>query len=158
MLGQLVNDDGTQATEAQLLTNAKLLAALSAASGQINAAARVGNRYQVADLEALTGDDAELLARMTAWLAIPLILGRRNPSLERYPEIEDAQTFIQMIRYGERIFDVPGAAEAGLMDMVSNRSFNTRPKLSSYCRAGRFFGVRAWSLPARCCGGNGGQI
>ncbi len=155
MLGQLTDDTGVQLTEAQLAASPKLLAALSSASGQINSAIRVSNRYQVSDIQSLTGDDAEMLARLTAWLAIPILMGRRNPSLDNYPEIEEAQTFLQMIRYGERIFDVAEAAEAGLPKQVDFTSSNSIPKTSSYCRAGRFFGVRGWMM-GKCCQNNGG--
>lgn len=156
LLGQLVNDDGTAATEVDLLTNAKLTAALSSASGEINMAAQVGEKYSVDDLEGLTGDDAMRLAEITAWLAIPKLLGRRNPSIEKYDEIEDAQMVLQAIREGIRVFPTPEAQEAGLPTMVNNRSFRTRPLLSSMCRAGRYFGRRAWEM-GNCCQGDSNE-
>lgn len=159
LLGQLVNDDGTQATEAELATNAKLTAALAAASGEINMAARVSDRYETTDLSTLTGDDAVKLQELCAWLAIPRLLGRRNPALQDYPEVDEAREMLGMIREGVRIFNVAANAESGLPSMVDNQSSRTRPFLSSYCRAGRFFGIRAWSMPNCVQGpqsGNGG--
>lgn len=154
LLGQLVLDNGAQATEAQLATNPKLTAALSAASGEINMAAQVSDRYEVSDLESLTGDDAMRLAELCAWLAIPRLLGRRNPSIEKYPEIEEAQLMLQAIREGIRIFPVEKAELAGLASMVDNKGFGTRPLVSGPCRAGRFFGTRGWQMGDTCCQSN----
>ena len=51
LIGDLVRDDGTQENPATLPTNTNLLTALSDAYGDIVAAAVVGDRYTVAQLD-----------------------------------------------------------------------------------------------------------
>lgn len=145
ILGDLVMDDGTRATPTALLTNTKLQFALNAASGELEMAALVGERYSPSDLQALTGVMAYRLQELVAWLALGKLMGRRNPAIEKYPEIEDAQFALQAIREGVRIFGLVEAQVAGLMAQVSNTSFNARPLPSLTAR--RFFGIRERYVP-----------
>lgn len=156
MVGDLVDDQGNQVTENELLTNAKFQACLDSASGELEMAALVGERYTPTDLQSLTGVMAVKLAEIVAWLAIPKLLGRRNPALEKYDQVEDAREMLQAIRLGVRIFGLVEAQEAGQMFRVDDSSNQTRPLPSSYKLAGRYFGCRAKYRPTTggtngCC-------
>lgn len=161
-LGDLVFDDGTRATEAQLLASTKLQFILDAASGELESACCVGGRYTAADLAALTGVTRSRLSELVAWLAIGKLMGRRNPSVEKYPQIADAREDLQMLREGVRIFTTVEAQEADEPALVQSTGFNVRPLPSSYCRAGRFFGRRSAYMPncnnGGTCGGSGGGL
>lgn len=158
MIGDLVDDQGNRVTENELLTNEKFQACLDSASGELEMAALVGERYTPDDLLALTGVMAVKLQELVAWLAIPKLLGRRNPALEKYDQIEDARDMLSAIRQGIRIFGLVETQDAGQMAQVDNTSNMTKPLPSSYKLAGRFFGCRARYIPRtgggnNCCGG-----
>ena len=70
-------DDGTQATLTQMETNARLAAALMAASGQVESALLASKRYSVADLEALNGASVQYLKQLVADLAFYKLLTAR---------------------------------------------------------------------------------
>ncbi|MBC7078603.1 MAG: hypothetical protein H5T92_09920, partial [Synergistales bacterium] len=58
IIADLAGDD---ATPADPLTSARVARALEGASGEINAAARMGGRYSADELAQLTGDDLQFL-------------------------------------------------------------------------------------------------
>jgi hypothetical protein len=147
MIGDLVDDQGQAVTENELLVNTKFQACLDAASGEVEMAALVGERYTPLDLQSLTGVMAVKLQEIVAWLAIPKLLGRRNPALEAYPQVDDAREMLQAIRLGVRIFGLVEAQEAGQMFRIDDASNQTRPMPTSYKLAGRYFGRRSRYLP-----------
>ena len=80
LIGDLVRDDGTQENPATLPTNTNLLTALSDAYGDIVAAAVVGDRYTVAQLDPANLSPAALsyLIRLNCDIALIMIKRRRG--------------------------------------------------------------------------------
>lgn len=115
-LGELVTDDGQRAEEVELSTNAKMTTALSTATGHVNAACLRGNRYTVAELEALTGESAEYLNDIVCAQAF-WILWRRRPYGDdalRKAAKEEADMALEQLRTGDMVFDVDAVKDAGI--------------------------------------------
>lgn len=113
LLGDLVSDSGTRVTPSALLTDPNLATALSTAAGQINSAALVGERYTVAELHALTGDDGNFLAMINAWLAFGILCSRRGRDAKEHPEYVKATELLEMLKDGEAVFNVPADVAVG---------------------------------------------
>lgn len=108
ILGQLVTDTGTAVTPTALLNDPNLQAALDDASGMIDSAVLVSNRYGIADLTALTGQDQAFLLRLTCDLAFVLLQERRGAvDVKDLPQYQATMQTLQWLRNGERIFAVP---------------------------------------------------
>lgn len=120
-LGDLCSDDGTRQPAGALANNAKITAALDAASGEIEAALLQGKRYTASDLSTLTGNSAAYLKKLTCDIAY-WILWDRKPAYRpddhsRDRVIEACQQALKMLRTGEHIFNVTAVKEAGVPDM-----------------------------------------
>lgn len=118
VISDLARDDGVQAPD--YTTDPNVLAALSAASGQINAAVLVGEIYTAADLAALAGDDKQLLVEITCQLAMAKLIRRRpekygSESYQGY--VKDAEAYLDRLRKGERLFNLPAQIAAGLPEV-----------------------------------------
>lgn len=138
----MVSDTGLPIPEASLATDAKLLAALDDASGEIRSAALVAGRYTEADLDALAEGGDPFLIRMTCSLAIGYLLRRRPGILQQLPaDTVEAQQWLAALRFGERIFAVAETATAGV---PSNGflSLASRNQLNLISDETRFFPVR----------------
>ncbi len=115
-IGNQINDNGTAATQAQVLVSPVIAELIQDASEQVLGAATIGERYSRADLECYGG---RLLVRITCGLVLGLILKRRA----RGSKDEEALTtdyneslaYLEQLRRAERIFfNVPGVVEAGV--------------------------------------------
>jgi phage gp36-like protein len=117
-LGQLVRDDGTEATSTQLLSDTILAAALSDAASILNSAIFRGNRYLPTDLAALTGDDQALLIRVNCDLAFGLLHRRRGFTQSEIetlaPGYKDAVLLMGRLELGDAIFNTTTAPGAGV--------------------------------------------
>ncbi|MGH2621024.1 MAG: hypothetical protein ACRDHG_10710 [Anaerolineales bacterium] len=144
MIRDLVRDDGTRANLADMLTEPVLTEALLAASGEVESACLVGNRYTPTDLLALTGASAAKLRRMVAWLAVDIIYERRGYVDRELPAgIEKAENGLERLRQGERIFGLQEQMDAG----NSRTTFLDERDLEIFngvaIQAAPFFGVRS---------------
>lgn len=151
-LAQRLSDDGTDVSDP--LNDTKLAAILKEASGKVEAAALVGERYTPTDLAELqelvngaTTNMCEMLAGLVADLAIPIIFKRRPEILPQFPQVQEAQLFLKALAEGEKIFGFQETMDAGHMDSeyeepatIANRN------LFSY-QARRFFGTRGNMMP-----------
>lgn len=121
-LGELVRDDGTKATPAQLNTDTVLQAALDDGHSLINAACLAGRRYTPSDLTALTALDKALLVRLNCDLAYGFLLQRRGfaeqESARLAPGFNQALQLLQRLKSGDIVFNVEAVLEAGTMDRV----------------------------------------
>lgn len=114
ILQDICKDDGERETD--LSNNDKITTALSSASGILNAACLQGERYTVADLEALTGDSTEFLKTLVCDLAF-IALWQRKP----YPQYNDqvkatqerSEEWLDRLRNGAWVFNIDAAKEAG---------------------------------------------
>lgn len=114
LLGDLCQDAGERISDIPVLVaNPNVLQALEDATGMVNSAALVGQRYVVADLEAMTGYGAAFLQRITCDLAFAFLRQRRGYDIEQYPTIKESFHFLDRLRLGERVFDIASAEAAG---------------------------------------------
>jgi phage gp36-like protein len=117
-LGDLCTDSGTRVAAGDLPLDPKILAALDAASGEIDAALLQGKRYTVEDLAALEGGSLAYLKKLTCDIAF-WILWDRKPAYRpddhsRDRAIEMNQQALKLLRTGEHIFNVTAIRDAGV--------------------------------------------
>lgn len=116
-LGQLVLDDGTMATSAQLETDTVLSEMLEDATALIDAFATRGGRYTQAELTALTGSPLKLLKRLTCDLAYGLLVQRRGYTASETdamaPGFSRAIALLDKLGEGALIFATENAVAAG---------------------------------------------
>jgi hypothetical protein len=112
-LGDLVSDAGQRVDAAALLTHPNLLAALDDASGEVEAACTMGQRYDPLDLAALTGVSRARLYRLLARLTVCLLWERRpdkGPLPDAYKQALDD---LRLLAEGERVFGLVEHQAAG---------------------------------------------
>lgn len=142
-VAKLCSDTGEAIVDGALEANTNLAAALAQASGRVESASLVGERYTPTDLASLTGNAAAHLAGIVADLAYP-ILARRRPkeNVEVPPQAKEAEEWLEALARGMRIFGFAEAAEAGHMDSsTETRQIVENRKLWTYT-AERMFGTR----------------
>lgn len=116
LIGDLCSDDGNDLTLGQVLTDARVAAALDDASGEVLTNLQVGGNYTYEDLEGLTGLNRSHLVRVCCDIAMGLLIQRRpnRVSTEVADKIaEKAREHIRQLRKGENIFGFPEKVEAG---------------------------------------------
>ena len=145
--GDLVEDDGTQESSANLLTNAKLLALLADASGEVESACLVAGRYTPADLQALTGNSQQFLVGLVCAITAQRLYERRwlegDDVLPRY---EWAQQYLKKLSTGENIFAFAEVAAAGLPKDQFMTDFDFQ-RLNMVSGVTRFMGTRLDRYP-----------
>jgi len=147
LLGDLVSDSGQRVTPSGLLTDPNLATALSTAAGQINSAALVGQRYTVAELKALTGDDAAFLVMLNTWLAFGILCSRRGRDAKEHPEYVKATEMLETLKTGEAVFNVAADVSVGTAQ-TSFPSFADYATVNSLReRTGHYFPVRPVQNP-----------
>jgi phage gp36-like protein len=112
LLGDLASDGNVRVTN--LTGNPVIQSALDAASGQINSAILKGERYTVADLQALTGVDAAFLIDLTCNLAFLKLRIRRGMPIDGFPYLDQALATLEALGTGQAVFNVPAVLEAGV--------------------------------------------
>jgi phage gp36-like protein len=144
----LLSDTGEPIVD--LTTNAKLLALLEAASGRLEAALLVARHYTVVELSALTGNSLALLKDIVCDLTMTKLL-RRRPEKFGSDAIkaasQEAEEYLDRLRNGERLFDVPAHIDAGLPSVdgpstIDYQNLNLIPD-----RTQRFYPARMRRLP-----------
>lgn len=117
-LGDLVQDGGVRVTQSALLTDPNFQAALNAASGLVESACLVGQRYAPSDLAGLTGVSQVYLQQLVAHLAYGLLEERRYPN-QPIPEMcKRAFDVLDALRNGKRIFSIVEAGQAGNLTVL----------------------------------------
>lgn len=114
-IGQLCGDDKRAVSPVDLPTDPVCLGMLNDASGMVDAALLVGNRYSPSDLTSLTANSNFLLIRVTCDIAMALLCDRRpgwNP--ERSKAIHElADSHLEKLRTGENTFNIQASMDAG---------------------------------------------
>lgn len=119
-VGELLSDTGTPIVSGSIPSDPVLIEMINQAESMVNLATRVGDRYQTSDLVSLAADAIAggTLRRLVADLAWGLLNKRRGISASDLgtmaPGYGEALQTLELLRLGERIFDLPEAAEAGL--------------------------------------------
>jgi phage gp36-like protein len=130
-VGMLCSDDKRAVSEVDLPTNQQCLVALLDASGMVDSALFVGNRYSAADLANLTDNSTGLLKRVICDIAMGLLINRRpgwNP--EKAKAIwELADSHLERLRNGENTFNIvndssPNDAAEPVTDGPTTATFN----------------------------------
>lgn len=111
--------DGDDALPDKTATAASAIVAavLLAASGELESACLIGQRYTPADLAALTGASAARRSKLVADLAFWRLAQRKQPmsaNPDAVPGAKEALAELDRLRNGERIFSFTESAEAGL--------------------------------------------
>lgn len=112
ILADLAGDD---AAPADPLNSPRVARALEGASGEINAAARMGGRYSPEELAALSGDDLEFLKDVTCQLALLRLVGTRIQTIGElaHKTLRDAaDRILDDLRAGRLVFGTPAAERA----------------------------------------------
>ena len=142
---QLINDDGTAVDDADVPTNATLLAELLAASGEIEEACMCGGRYMPEDLAALQASataGGKYLAKMVATIAMWNMMERRDPTADMPSRVARIYLSLERLRSGEGIFGFQEVVEAGIP--ATQKWYPTQTELdnSPVYQAQRMFGNR----------------
>ena len=116
-IGGLVSDEDSQVLNAELATDANLLACIGDASGDIDAALMAGGRYTAANLEGLTGNALNKLYRMCSEIAMFYLLDRRplfnSDKLEVYEKMRERH--LERLRVGENVFNLDAHITSGVV-------------------------------------------
>jgi hypothetical protein len=147
-VGDLISDQGIRVQPAQIVgdmthpPDPNFLAALEAASGEVESACLVSQRYRPADLQALIGVSAVMLQKIVARLAMADLHWRRYPDKDLPAAGVWAHDMLQKLRDGHRIFGTLEAEAAGnleqqFLDLGTIQTVNL-----STLQTQRYFGVR----------------
>ncbi len=116
-IGDLINDDGTAASSAEVLADADgiIAAALETASGEVESACFRGKRYTVTDLQGLTGNQSALLKSLVCKLAFWFLWERRPVwDQDQYEQAKNApRGMLDRLKRGEDVFDIEAVKTAG---------------------------------------------
>lgn len=157
LTGDLVRDDGTRASPAQLLTDPNLAAALADASGMVEAEALASGRYTAADLQALAGNSEALLKRIVCGLAVQCLRWRRGiAESSEYPLYAEALKWLEALHEGRAIFAFSETINAGLPVTERMQPFDYLYNLPTLVtNNSRYWGLRANRRggPGGTCGG-----
>lgn len=147
-LAQRLSDTGSDIQS--VLTDAKLAAILKEASGKVEMAAFIGQRYTTADLAAIAAsatNATESLAGLVADLAIPIIFKRRPEVIPQFPQVQEAKDMLGALAEGVRIFQFSETAAAGVLDTDIETPDIVRDRNLWTYQARRFFGTRGNRMP-----------
>lgn len=118
IVGDLASVDGVRVTASALSSDTRLTTALEDASGEVDAAVMVGDRYTPADLAALTGNGLQFLKKIVSDVAFVMLIERRvlNRVTAEEADRRDKRNreILTELRQGKQIFNVQAAKDAGL--------------------------------------------
>lgn len=149
-LGDLCSaaDDGTP--ELDLASSPRMTAALEEAAGRIQAACFVSRLYSAEDLAALTGSSLALLVGLNCQLAMAQLMLARPEKFasEGVRDFrKDAETYLEMLRKGERLFDLAAPQDAGLPTIDGPTALEVQNQNLITTRTRNYYPSRASSLP-----------
>lgn len=114
-IGQLCSDDKRAVSAIDLPGNYICLTALNDASGEVDGALMVGNRYNALDLATLTDNSTFKLIRVCCDIAMAYLINRRpgwNPEKSKAIR-EAAEMHLERLRKGENTFNIQASMDAG---------------------------------------------
>lgn len=147
-VGQLLSDTNVAYTVTDInnigsTANLTLLALLQKASGMLESACLLGNRYAPADLSGLTGNSAQFLAGLVADLAMWLLWNRRPDRKTPIPaQASVALDWLESLRTGDRIFGTQEAMNAGEPEDVQEKVSDVQNRYGAVVIGRRFWGNR----------------
>ncbi|MDY0170592.1 MAG: hypothetical protein RBS80_28890 [Thermoguttaceae bacterium] len=150
LIRDLASDSGIPVSDAEAGSDPRIAAALDDGAGRILAACLNGRIYSEDDLLALVGSSLALLKRINCELAVVFLMGRRLDKFtsEEYQRaMEAAEAYLDRLRKGERLFQVPANLDATVpeIDGPHVTTYNRLNLLPERCRP--FYPNRAQRLP-----------
>ena len=151
-VGQLCSDtEGVPVSPSALLTDPNLQAALDDAAGEVESAATIGQKYQVADIQLLATTACVARAklfRIIRDVTIAFLLERRPDFSTDIPRgveasIERSQAWLEQLAQGTRIFGFLESAQAGTIDENVLTAQEVVNRNGLVVQAERYFGIRA---------------
>lgn len=146
IVADLIRDDrGPRPTLPETVSSPVVLAALKAASGELESACLVRGQYQPSDLAALNGVGRAYLERVVSGLAVATLFSRRSPAsgrMEEIPAARYAQDVCERLRLGERVFGFVENSDAVGMKTAWFQQPPEEPERNTVQYAERFFGHR----------------
>ena len=146
-IGDWCRDDGTR--ETNLANNGAVSAALLRASGEVELAVMVAQRYSLADLQAFPAGSPALqaLVGLVCDIAYCFLAERRVPDVTKLSAWLRSQELLQRLREGERVFPLQDqTAAGGQMEEVDMTTQSDGLKHGLTDVASRYFGSRAESF------------
>lgn len=115
VIGDLMTDDRVRLSRSDIIGHANLAVLLDDSKGEILAALRANDRYQVDQLDDLTGAAASHLKRVQCTIAMALAFERRPGIHEDVGEkvAERADEWLIKLKQGQNIFALPEIVKAG---------------------------------------------
>ena len=131
-----------------LANNNKLTAILSAASGLIDSALRVGGLYDPDDLDALSDESQDLLKMYTCQIAMAKLILRRPEKWKAANDFQqDIDQILDMFRSGARVFEIDNNIAAGRPTIDGLRQADYTRLNMIPDRTRNFYPSRKQSLP-----------
>lgn len=146
VIGDLASEDGLNVPPGDLQDSSRLLTAIDDASGEIDAAVTIGQRYTPAQLATLTGVGLAYLKRICCEIAYYYLLtrclravspDRVEAAAKRYDDV------LKMLSNGQRVFALDEPREAGLPLTIEPTSLDIdETRLIAGRARGHFYPVR----------------
>jgi len=149
-LGDLCSPGDEGQPEIDLAANTRMTAALEEGAGRINAACFVSRLYSADDLESLSGPSLALLVGLNCQLAMAQLMLARP---EKYSQEgvkaakEDAEKYLDLLRKGERLFDLDAQEDAGLISVDGPTALEIQNLNLITSRTRNFYPNQAQRLP-----------
>ncbi len=143
-VSMLASDDESPVSPA---TSPRVLAALRDASGDVEAAALLGERYDADDLALILATDTNARGKIyrivsdLAW--VYLWEGRPNKDSAEPPSLRRTLFYLDQLAAGTRIFGFHETVEAGRMESFVETAKDVEDRRGVVFAADRLFGVRA---------------
>ncbi len=145
-IGDLVADDGLRVAASSLTGNVIIGSLLMQASGRLEAACTMGERYAPTDLAAMVASStnmAEFLIGMVCSLTIELVYRRRpTPEMQEFPETAEADRMLNALAMGKMILGFTEAMTAGHIDSEMETTAIVEARKMPTTRAENLFGRR----------------
>ncbi len=149
-VGDLATDQRESSDPSSVPNLPNVLTALMDASGEIDVALTVGERYLPSQLEALTGNSQSKLKRITCDIAMSLLCSRRvgTDYLELAEKVAKiSRDHLRSLSNGENVFGLQSLFDASVIDVgtISTCEIERRNLLPS--RMTRFFPTDSQRMP-----------
>jgi hypothetical protein len=144
--GDWLKDDDTRESATNILSDATMQEALNNASGIVESACTVAQRYSPSDLNLIlsaNGMSAALIRGLVAEIAFFIVMRRRRADAEAPPSVVDALALLERIRLGEAVFGILEVMQAGNPTLQALQANDYQTLNLANDQAAPYFGRRA---------------
>lgn len=146
-VAQLASDTGIPVPDGQLAASAVVLAVLRDASGDVEAAALVGEKYTAEDLALIVATPCNArgkLYRIVSDIAWCYLMERRPAKdLPEPPSMKRSLAFLDALSMGTKIFGLVENVDAGHMTHQTTTAAEVEERRGTVVIAQRYFGRRS---------------